>query len=356
MNDPLDLPPEVTTVDLYIGDRFYQRMSRELFEEELEFARTAGPTLDAMLRQGLEYFEDEQPLAASSSVPPNRAEIEEQRVTRELVPLVRQAASAILNSPAPAVDVGRMAWVGDFETFVGLGLISGTRVEFNRRVLGDIENWKPTGFLAHAGVTESPEPLRTWGGEDLSWSTALESTWSVAGTDSALTAEQILRGVIDLKREHEETCGQWRGPILLTKSQQERFMREYALTWPDDWEEMCERGGQTGGLLGIPVHLASTVEESTPYLEGWINVVPPPAPTFDELWANIPATFDKMLAPPRPPRRVFKLTAQQINSLVATALNPDTPARTVWNLMAAPIVEVATLEESTPYTEGWISA
>jgi hypothetical protein len=52
-----DLPPEVTTVDLYIGDRFYSRMSREAYEEELEIARVVGPQLRAMFDKALAWFE-----------------------------------------------------------------------------------------------------------------------------------------------------------------------------------------------------------------------------------------------------------------------------------------------------------
>jgi hypothetical protein len=52
-----DLPPEVTTVDLYIGDRFYSRMSRDLYEEELEIARVAGLQLRALFTAALAWSE-----------------------------------------------------------------------------------------------------------------------------------------------------------------------------------------------------------------------------------------------------------------------------------------------------------
>lgn len=61
-----DLPPEVDTVDLYVGDRFYCRMSRELFDEELDFARAFAPQLREAFSAALRWFEDEPPLALNA--------------------------------------------------------------------------------------------------------------------------------------------------------------------------------------------------------------------------------------------------------------------------------------------------
>jgi hypothetical protein len=96
MSEPVELPPDVHTIDLWMDGRFVRRMSREVFEEERAIAELVMP----LLREGLKYFEqvDTPPAALrgpSSSVPPNRAPIEDEREARGLVPLVRAAADEV---------------------------------------------------------------------------------------------------------------------------------------------------------------------------------------------------------------------------------------------------------------------
>lgn len=94
----MDLPPEVDTVDLYIGGRFYCRMSREVYAEELRIAREVRPAVDAMRKWADKALFDEAATmilgnwSPTEASPPPVAEPEEQRVRRELVPLVRAAA------------------------------------------------------------------------------------------------------------------------------------------------------------------------------------------------------------------------------------------------------------------------
>jgi len=100
MSEPSELPPDVHTVDLWIDGRFARRMSREVFEEERAVAQAVMP----LLHEGLKYFEqtDIPPPALhgpSSSVPPNRTLVEDERVARDLVPLVRAAADVLKQLP-----------------------------------------------------------------------------------------------------------------------------------------------------------------------------------------------------------------------------------------------------------------
>lgn len=85
---------------------------------------------------------------------------------------------------------------------------------------------------------------------------------------------------------------------------------------------------------------------------------------YDLTWeGGFAATLDEIrqLAAALPPRRSepIKLTRQQIEMLRDPTPPPSPPpyvhGSAVGGLTGVPIVEVATVEESTPYTEGWIS-
>lgn len=103
---PDELPPDVHTIELWVDGRFARRMSREVFEEERAVAEVVMP----LLREGLKYFEqvDTPPPAlrgTSSSVPPNRTPIEDEREARELVPLVRAAADEVPVGDVPHLPI-----------------------------------------------------------------------------------------------------------------------------------------------------------------------------------------------------------------------------------------------------------
>lgn len=69
-------------------------------------------------------------------------------VAPELLALVREAAHHVPTGSVPAVPLDAIvSKEGDPVEVIGLALVSGTRAEFRRRVLGDIDNWRPTGLL-----------------------------------------------------------------------------------------------------------------------------------------------------------------------------------------------------------------
>lgn len=97
-------------------------------------------------------------------------------------------------------------------------------------------------------------------------------------------------------------------------------------------------------------------------LDSTLIVQPPQPHPNDDLYTTVLAAYEKLLAPPLRQRQVrtepIKLTREQIGQIPkAPRLEPFVPGApaAVW-LDGVPVVEVATVEESTPYVEGWISA
>lgn len=69
------------------------------------------------------------------------------RVAPELLALVREAARHVPVGPVPAVPLEAIV-SDDLGEVIGLAqVVSGTRADFFRRVLGDVENFRPTGLL-----------------------------------------------------------------------------------------------------------------------------------------------------------------------------------------------------------------
>lgn len=105
-----DLPPEVQTVDLYIGNRFYARVSREVYEEELRIAREVRPAIDQLRAWADKVLLDEAAALILGNWPPTKPapppaiETEEQRVRRVLAPLMRSAGTTAQVAPVPRLN------------------------------------------------------------------------------------------------------------------------------------------------------------------------------------------------------------------------------------------------------------
>lgn len=88
--------------------------------------------------------------ARAAKIPPAlRSTPDTTHVSRDLVPLVRAAAAEMPTADVPAIGLDVLRG-GSLQEQVDLALVSGYRVEVNRRLgelLGDLDNWKPTGFL-----------------------------------------------------------------------------------------------------------------------------------------------------------------------------------------------------------------
>lgn len=73
-------------------------------------------------------------------------------VSPELLALVREAAQHVPIAPVPAVPPAAIV-SGDLVELIDLAIVSGTRAEFHRRVLGDVEFWRPTGLLGGCALS-----------------------------------------------------------------------------------------------------------------------------------------------------------------------------------------------------------
>lgn len=92
-----------------------------------------------------------------------------------------------------------------------------------------------------------------------------------------------------------------------------------------------------------------------------IGYLPSPVPPATKVLADMKALIDAYASLPRTGWDVaekgpIKLTRWQLNCLKQTASAPlHLYSGTISNVLAVPFVEVDTVQESTPYTEGWIT-
>lgn len=217
---------------------------------------------------------------------------EKERVNRDLVPLVRAAAAEV---PLPArVEV-----------------LGGHLREF-RAIDGALDQ--------HDGEQKWGQFLDRW---DLTTDLTSRSTPGFLMPLDMRAAADTARQAV---RRHENGMDCWCGPV---------------------------KAGQ------VPIHLDPAVPRGEgaffdTFAADCVNpVVAPPA--TPDIYETVMAAFDRMLAPPRPPRRVepIKLTRAQIDQLPKVDIDelPFTP--TAFRLDGIPVVEVLTVEESTPHAEGW---
>lgn len=85
---------------------------------------------------------------------------------------------------------------------------------------------------------------------------------------STPTIDALVRGVRAFEEQHHR---HWTGPIYLTEQQAGQILRESGQEKPDDWDEQVAAEFVGCTVLGSSVRLAVTVEESTPYLGGWLR-------------------------------------------------------------------------------------
>jgi hypothetical protein len=83
-----------------------------------------------------------------------------------------------------------------------------------------------------------------------------------------LTISQIITGVYSA---FDGAQPDYHKPLHMTRQQIERVMKLLDLDHPDDWEQTLERGGEVSQLLGRPVHLAYNAASSTPCIERWMD-------------------------------------------------------------------------------------
>ncbi|MFJ5984335.1 hypothetical protein [Lentzea sp. NPDC092896] len=231
---------------------------------------------------------------SSSSVPPNGNTIEDDRIARELVPLVRAAADEVYVGDVPRLDLD-LARLG-FYSSCSLPNYAALAEQSRRTAMDD---WvagqlgSPHGFLTPGDLRASVGPAR------------------------------------EPARRHEGGTDCWCNPVLVGR-------------FPFHVDPSVPRGE----LLVEPALDALAADNQT------VTTVPT---TSSITWEEIVAVYDKMLAPPRPPRRVepFKLTREQIDQLPKAGTQEQPFAGIVSRLDGFPVVEVLTVEESTPHAEGW---
>ncbi|GHH57792.1 hypothetical protein [Lentzea cavernae] len=256
----------------------------------------------------------------SSSVPPNRSAIEDDRITRELVPLVRAAAAEARLPGSMDVLGGHLRTsrtVDQAEHRHAWERWSAEELQRDRDAFGDAldravtaclnlpdpdplppsDNLFETVMAAYnkmLGPSRPPrrtEPFKLTreqidqipkvdtderpftptaflldGIPVVEVLTVEESTPHAEGW--ALTFEQAFRGVTQL--DHRGTLR--RDPLYLTQQQIERMSRVLWFTLPDNWDQLLEQGGEIFQMVSRPVHLVHHPDSSTPCLERWMDL------------------------------------------------------------------------------------
>ncbi len=257
----------------------------------------------------------------SSSVPPNRTRAEEERVERELVPLVHQAlvdepadglrdaanTAALFASTCPEEEFGYgrliqaealnmldQAWSRDVTTFRVVAPAPATLpddpVEFIRSAMNAmlaeslIPAWRRQTrteplYLTREQIDQLP---RAQADEFAPWNPAVsllaglpvvevvtveESTPHLDGW--LLTGFQVTKGAL----RSMSTNQRWQYEALyLTNPQLLRVMAITGQAPPDDWAQTLDRGGEISRLCNRPVYLADRAENSTPCIERWMDL------------------------------------------------------------------------------------
>jgi len=84
-----------------------------------------------------------------------------------------------------------------------------------------------------------------------------------------LTLVQIIQGVQVAASEHLRWSTT---PLHMTHPQMLRVMAITGQTPPDGWEQTLDRGGEISQICGRPVFLADRAEDSTPCIERWMDL------------------------------------------------------------------------------------
>lgn len=346
-----------------------------------EDARSFGAKLHAMFAEALEYFENDaynvpavgvSPIQAaayrvryratpppalrgpSSPVPPDRTSAEEER---GLADRVRSVRDVIRESDAPILAAAAAQLLGGFDRWEPTGTTAAEPATEEERVTRDLVP------LVRAAAAEVPIGDVPKLDEDLaqlkfftsrSWSyynsqveeslkdarneyfrglpTSLSEAF-LTGNDVRTAADRARQTV----RRHENGADCWCGPVKVG-------------TTPVHLDPSAPLGEARfdGAFYDVLTECVNPVAEPTP----------PDGPDFS--YEALLATFDRMLAPPQPTRyytrRVepIKLTREQIDQIPRAEHDeflPHNPAAS-W-LSGVPVVEVLTVEESTPHAEGW---
>jgi len=107
----------------------------------------------------------------------------------------------------------------------------------------------------------------------------------------------------------------------------------------------------------LEAEFVTLATDSAAALPGYL---PSPVPLATNVLADVAALMDAYAALPHTGWNVAEKGPVKLTRWQVACLKQERPAPlhhyggTVGNLLAIPIVEVDTVEESTPYTEGWI--
>jgi hypothetical protein len=267
----------------------------------------------------------------SSSVPPNKTAVEEDRVARELVPLVRAAAAEVPLPERVEVLSGQLHESRDVDGALSEHVSSMWWAREETR-------WRraeESAFAAHvdrvmndrwaALTAPSTEPMLQMSPEEFMTSVreamlgiALIPAWRRARTEPIkLTREQLDRipkaepdsflpwnpaatllagvpvievGTVEESTLHTEGVlltltqiarGALQGadqntrwhtvPLYMTALQLDRVMHVTGSERPDNWEETLDRGGKVSSICSRDVFLADRTEDSTPCIERWMD-------------------------------------------------------------------------------------
>lgn len=239
------------------------------------------------------------------------------------------------------------------------------------RMFGDVVDWKPLGLL---GVDVAP-----WLADELDLKgvspirAALERARPHSTPPAALCGpagrHDTARGAASMGAAEEQRVARELVPLVRTAAAEPAIgdvpkldadlaeLKFFTSRSPSDhnvWVAQSTQDAHDEYMRSLPTNLVAAFDAM---LAGCVNPIVHPAPASDapDLYETVLAAMDKMLAPTHPPRRVepIKLTREQIDQLpkVDTDEYPFTP--TSFRLDGIPVVEVLTVEESTPHAEGW---
>jgi hypothetical protein len=259
--------------------------------------------VDAALDRIIGDTRRSKPLGFLGSAAEQAVDTEERRVTRELVPLVRAAAAEVPIGDVPKLD----------EDLARLKFFTS-------------RSWSDHDAQAEQSLQHARDEYFQ------SLPTTLSGAF-LTPNDVRTTAEQARQAV----RRHENGMDCWCGPVKVG-------------TMPIHVDPSVPRGEvrYEGAFDAWTADTVNPVVDSTP-ADG-------PGLSYEALLA----TFDRMLAPPQPTRyyarRVepIKLTREQIDQIPRTEQDEFLPYSPGFSWLAGvPVVEVLTVEESTPHAEGW---